>query len=355
MEKQGTTRPGDALPPTVVQEVQYDPWGLALMGLSNLTAVGADRFTYNGKEGQQGLEWLDYGARMYDPLLGRWNSVDPLIELDFDKSGYGYVSNNPVRRIDLFGLTDVDGDGKDDGKTLPEAVVKAKRPQPKPKSDPFFGRLWEAYENNQIRTGHHSPYQKYFQAGGRDAAIVVGAPAFAIWAQAGGAALLTQGSSYVGRTRLFGFVRSQFFRNPLSGDLGWKTLLTKGGISLMGQTVTSTAAGETLTKIDMVGLLGDMFFVNGYAAIAGGLGEVKINIGTLAPNEKMVNGSFNPIGVGLGKFAAGFGFGYIGEKIGASIGPNAMVDMALKLYNEVTNKVVIEGASTGYPTYKNEK
>ncbi len=46
----------------------------------------------------------DYGARMYDPVIGRWNGVDMLAELHFELTPYSYVMNNPVNYMDPFGL-----------------------------------------------------------------------------------------------------------------------------------------------------------------------------------------------------------------------------------------------------------
>ncbi len=63
------------------------------------------RFRYNGKEfhGHE-INWLDYGARWYDPVIGRWGQVDPLAEKYANISLFSYVSNNPVLFVDSDGM-----------------------------------------------------------------------------------------------------------------------------------------------------------------------------------------------------------------------------------------------------------
>jgi RHS repeat-associated protein len=69
-----------------------------------------NKFKYNGKEEQckefsdgSGLDWLDYGARMYDGQVGRWQATDGKAELCFNMSPYIYAANTPVNAIDPDG------------------------------------------------------------------------------------------------------------------------------------------------------------------------------------------------------------------------------------------------------------
>ena len=44
--------------------------------------LASNKSKYNGKELEtfNNFETLDYGERMYDPTIGRWNVVDPMAE-----------------------------------------------------------------------------------------------------------------------------------------------------------------------------------------------------------------------------------------------------------------------------------
>lgn len=50
----------------------------------------------------------DYGARNYDPVLGRWMNVDPLAEKFPSRSPYNFCMNNPLRLVDPTGMAPED-------------------------------------------------------------------------------------------------------------------------------------------------------------------------------------------------------------------------------------------------------
>ena len=100
-------------PNTEVSQINhYYPYGLNMVGNWN-GQVGANKYQYNGKEwnGDYGLDWNDYGARFYDPAIGRWVTVDPESESGVQRSvnPYHYVYDNPIKNTDPDGREPEEG------------------------------------------------------------------------------------------------------------------------------------------------------------------------------------------------------------------------------------------------------
>jgi RHS repeat-associated protein len=103
----------------IQEENNYYPFGLKHMGYNNNPSSTNDalKYKYNGKELQDelGLNMYDYGARNYDPALGRWMNIDPLAEKKFDFTPYRYAYNNPMKFIDPDGMLEDDYGVDQDG------------------------------------------------------------------------------------------------------------------------------------------------------------------------------------------------------------------------------------------------
>ncbi|CAD0005099.1 DUF6443 domain-containing protein [Flavobacterium salmonis] len=90
----------------ILEENNYYPFGLKHKNNNVVNSTHpALKYKYNGKELQDelGLHMYDYGARNYDPALGRWINIDPHIEKYESISPYSYVFNNPIKYIDIKG------------------------------------------------------------------------------------------------------------------------------------------------------------------------------------------------------------------------------------------------------------
>ena len=99
----------NALTGAVVSRSDYEPYG------AHTTLSGTpQRYRYNGKEDQSfaGTPYLDYGARQYDPAIGRWMVPDPLAEKYYSVSPYVFCLGNPINKLDLDGYDIWELDGK---------------------------------------------------------------------------------------------------------------------------------------------------------------------------------------------------------------------------------------------------
>ena len=96
---------------TVVETSDYLPFGTrwSRTGSSLITTLtdSTNRWRYSGKEEQKALDaalpLIDYGARMYDPTIVRWMSVDPMAEKYYHMAPYAYCAGNPVNKVDPSG------------------------------------------------------------------------------------------------------------------------------------------------------------------------------------------------------------------------------------------------------------
>lgn len=99
-----------------VREVVSDAWNVQRNGYYAYggpygdwnTNADVQPLKFLGKEWdhQHGLDLYDFGARLYDPAVGRWTTMDPLCEKYYSVSPYAYCHNNPVNRIDPDGRDD---------------------------------------------------------------------------------------------------------------------------------------------------------------------------------------------------------------------------------------------------------
>ena len=98
---------------SVLETSDFLPYGTRWSqtgGSSSATITDAtNRWRYSGKEEQAAalnpaLPLIDFGARMYDPAIARWMSVDPLAEKYYPMSTYGYCVDSPVSFIDPKGM-----------------------------------------------------------------------------------------------------------------------------------------------------------------------------------------------------------------------------------------------------------
>ena len=62
-----------------------------------------NKYLYNSKEMQDSSGFYDYGARYYNPNIGRFLTIDRYAEKYYMLTPYQYAANNPIKYIDVNG------------------------------------------------------------------------------------------------------------------------------------------------------------------------------------------------------------------------------------------------------------
>ena len=93
----------------VKQYYDYDPFGKTLR--ESIAGTEKAKYRFTGKEldeepvyTDRGLDWYYFGARYYDPNIGRFLTRDPMAEQYPSLSPYVYAANNPLIFLDPTGM-----------------------------------------------------------------------------------------------------------------------------------------------------------------------------------------------------------------------------------------------------------
>jgi RHS repeat-associated protein len=105
----------------LTEETHYYPFGLTMAGISS-KVIGPIENRYKFNEGSEleskefsdgsGLDLYATEFRSYDPQIGRFLLIDPLVEFNVSWTPYNYCNNNPIIFNDPLGLDTVGVVGK---------------------------------------------------------------------------------------------------------------------------------------------------------------------------------------------------------------------------------------------------
>src|SRR5690606_8061976 len=96
----------------ILEEKNYYPFGLQHdgynMGVKDERSVEAEQIKYNGKEFEDsfGLNMYEYGARSYDPALGRFFNMDKFTEKTLET--YQYTRSKTINKSEIEGHYEID-------------------------------------------------------------------------------------------------------------------------------------------------------------------------------------------------------------------------------------------------------
>ena len=112
----------------VVERNDYYPFGSRTTFGASYATLASNRQKFSGKEDQttvagSTLPYLDFGARMYDAKLVRWNTYDPMAEKYYGINPYAYCNGDPVSFVDPSGMEGIKYVDEEGVKTIESNVV----------------------------------------------------------------------------------------------------------------------------------------------------------------------------------------------------------------------------------------
>jgi RHS repeat-associated protein len=107
---------------SIAQRLNYDPWGVVTVD----TNPGFQPFGFAGGIYDPDTSLVRFGARDYDPEIGRWTAKDPIGFNGQDANLYAYVANLPTAAVDHVGMAPTcpppGGHGASNANDCPDAV-----------------------------------------------------------------------------------------------------------------------------------------------------------------------------------------------------------------------------------------
>ena len=100
------------------EENHFYPYGLLMEGITPVVAANGsiNKYKFSDSELQLelGLNQYDFSARFYDPVIGRFNVIDPFADFAASFTSYRYAFDNPVSYNDPSGLWEENETGDND-------------------------------------------------------------------------------------------------------------------------------------------------------------------------------------------------------------------------------------------------
>src|SRR5690554_5815905 len=100
--------------PVITMKADYYAFGMLMPGRNE--GISDARHLFNGMEHDAEVSGNGNSYttqfRQYDPRLGRWKSLDPLMSMFPNMSSYVGFANNPIFFTDPYGLAPTNGEGE---------------------------------------------------------------------------------------------------------------------------------------------------------------------------------------------------------------------------------------------------